>query len=107
MREEKALQKDIKEPFNRLGLRMGPWSSWLTPVEAKRRFPHAEEIAGSTPAGPTNNHLSTAQLQSFSPIFFAISFKSLFSGFLGPWCSIIAPRALEMASPLNLGMIWM
>ena len=35
---------------------MGPWSSWLTPFEAKRRFPHAEEIAGSNPAGPTTNN---------------------------------------------------
>ena len=45
--------KDIKESCNRLELKTGPWSSWLTPCEAKRRFPHAEEIAGSNPAGPT------------------------------------------------------
>ena len=31
---------------------MGPWSSRLT-LEADGRFPHAEEVAGSNPAGPT------------------------------------------------------
>jgi hypothetical protein len=56
---KKDVTKDIKESCNRLGFEKGPWSSWLTPFEAKRRFPHAEEIASSNPAGPTiNNHLS-------------------------------------------------
>ena len=50
---KKDVTKDIKESCNRLGFEKGPWSSWLTPVEAKRRFSHAEEIAGSNPAGPT------------------------------------------------------
>ena len=50
---KKDVTKDIKESCNRLGFEKGPWSSWLTPFEAKRRFPHAEEIAGSNPAGPT------------------------------------------------------
>ena len=52
---EEYITKDIKESFYRLGLERGPWSSWLTLFEAKRRFPHAEEIAGSNPAGPTSS----------------------------------------------------
>ena len=65
---KKDVTKDIKESCNRLGFEKGPWSSWLTPFEAKRRFPHAEEIAGSNPAGPTiSNHLSG--IPTFSEVF--------------------------------------
>ncbi len=45
---------------------MGPWSSWLTPFEAKRRFPHAEEIAGSNPDGPTTNSIPVQRFSLFS-----------------------------------------
>ncbi len=48
---------------------MGPWSSWLTQFEAKRRFPHAEEIAGSNPAGPTTNHFVGSPSSEVFPYF--------------------------------------
>jgi len=89
---KKHVTKDIKESGNRLGLEKDPWSSWLTPFEAKRRFPHAEEIAGSNPAGPTtSNHLSGIltfldifSFQRFPRIFRAVSSKFLLSGFSNP-----------------------
>jgi len=88
---KKDVTKDIKESCNRLGFEKGPWSSWLTQFEAKRRFPHAEEIAGSNPAGPTTNHLLGSltfldifSFQRFSRIFRAVSSKSFLSGFSNP-----------------------